>query len=852
MATALSPLLYKHDLSLGLVPKLTCTMALLLLSFAVAQTWLNILAQQHTIESQIVKRARTTALAVASLAAQRTGEGHQRALEHLLDDLGGQESLTYLAVIDWDGSLIVGRAPGPAELPGLVDDPLSREARNEGRSGTRLDAGVLHLAVPVDFPTNQRGAVQIGMSTAGMTSEVAGMRRRNIVLIIVFLAGAVVVAFALARRITQPLTDLIETTEAVADGRFDGRVSVRTRDELELLAQAFNRMLDRLDATTVSRDYLTHILHSMAEGLVVLSADGRITLANRAMARLTQYRESELKGMLYDRLLSSGDPRFGAASDLIGSVQRDGSVEGIEGHYRARDGQAIAVLISGTIFKHAGAASSGMICIAQDDRERRRQQEKVRRLAYFDSVTGLANRSQFEAALDRALAHARQLDHKLAVLFLDLDQFKRINDTLGHAVGDLLLKGFAGRLVRCLRGSDLVAAPAPHIASLARLGGDEFTILLSRIHDENEPVTVARRILDAMREPFQLDRHEVVIDASIGIAIYPDDSADQETLLMHADAAMYQAKAEARGTFRVFGPQDEAEALDRLALERDLRCALDHEQLFLAFQPQLDLATDRVVGAEALLRWAHPQRGIIPPDAFIPLIEETGLIQPVGQWVLRAGCAEARRWLKRPGGPLRISVNISPRQLRAPDFVASVRAVLDEAGLPAELLELEITEGAAMSDPEAVAVKLRELAAMGVQLAIDDFGTGHSSLTYLKLFPLDRIKIDRSFIRDLVHDGRDAEIVNAIIAMAHQLRFRVIAEGVERNEQLLMLREKACDEIQGYLLSRPLASAEFADWLNAEVNASPRLRPDFRPWTRAPRPADQSSSTSSRGGSGGL
>jgi diguanylate cyclase (GGDEF)-like protein len=441
-------------------------------------------------------------------------------------------------------------------------------------------------------------------------------------------------------------------------------------------------------------------------------------------------------------------------------------------------------------------------------------------------VTGLPNRAHFRQTLERALADARRHACKVAVLFLDLDRFKRINDTLGHATGDRLLEGFAMRLAQCVRPGDTVARldEDEDRSTVARLGGDEFTIILHRISSSQDAAHVARRILKALDEPFDLAGQEVVIDASIGISIYPDDSRDPGTLLMHADTAMYHAKSQGRDNFQFFHPELNARAMDRLSLEADLRKALSTEQLTLHFQPQVSLATGEVVGVEALLRWYHPQRGLVPTDELIALAEETGLIVPIGSWVLRSGCATVRAWIDQGMGELPVAINVSSRQLRQDGFVEEVRGALADHGLPARLLELEITESTAMAEPEATVEILLQLKDMGVEVAIDDFGTGYSSLSYLKRFPIGCVKIDRSFVRDVVHSPEDAGIVDAIVAMARQLRFKVVAEGVETEEQADFLQRHGCDQIQGYLVSRPQPAEQLAEWLRGRLRVREEAR----------------------------
>jgi diguanylate cyclase (GGDEF)-like protein len=398
-------------------------------------------------------------------------------------------------------------------------------------------------------------------------------------------------------------------------------------------------------------------------------------------------------------------------------------------------------------------------------------------------------------------------------MFLDLDRFKNVNDSLGHSVGDKLLQEVAARLKSVMRASDTVS----------RLGGDEFVILMPEAADQAAISVAARKVLETVSRPYSIDGHELMSTPSLGIAIFPGDGQDVETLLRNADAAMYHAKESGRNNYQFFTQDMNARALERLSLERSLRRALERDELRLHYQPQYDLASGRVIGVEALIRWEHPEEGLISPGRFMPFAEETGLILPIGAWVLERACWQNREWQRAALPPVRMSVNISALQFRQPGFAETVRHALAVTGLEARYLELEVTESVIMHDAERVTAALSELKRMGLELAIDDFGTGYSSLSYLKRFPIDRLKIDKSFVRDIPSDGEDAAIISAIIGLTRNLGLRTIAEGVETNEQLEFLREQGCDEVQGYLLSRPLPPEACAQLLR-EGKVVPILR----------------------------
>ena len=431
---------------------------------------------------------------------------------------------------------------------------------------------------------------------------------------------------------------------------------------------------------------------------------------------------------------------------------------------------------------------------------RKEAEERIRHLAHYDELTGLANRNMFGERLNHALAQAQRNHKPLTVLFIDLDRFKNVNDTLGHEAGDLALKEVSKRLLGCVRASDTVG----------RLGGDEFVALLEEIPPQPAHVTVvAERILAAIARPYMFDAQEFHLSASIGISTYPADSENAQSLLKNADIAMYRAKEQGKNNYQYYSAQMNVHSRERLALETDLRHALEHKEFVLHYQPKIDIVSGQITGMEALLRWQHPTKGLIPPMQFIPLAEETGLIVPIGEWVLRTACAQNKACQELGLPPLRIAVNLSARQFVHENLLQEVSRVLGETALDPAALELEITESMMMQDPVHAVKLLTELKALGVYLSIDDFGTGYSSLGYLKRFPIDSLKIDRSFVQDLPRDADDAAITQAILAMAHSLKIRVIAEGVETVEQLRFLRDHGCDEMQGYYFSKPVPAHEF-------------------------------------------
>jgi diguanylate cyclase (GGDEF)-like protein len=435
--------------------------------------------------------------------------------------------------------------------------------------------------------------------------------------------------------------------------------------------------------------------------------------------------------------------------------------------------------------------------------ERKNAEDRLAYLAQFDALTGLPNRHLFHDRLLKTMANARRTGHPMAVLFVDLDHFKLVNDTQGHSAGDKLLREAATRLTQCVRGGDTVG----------RFGGDEFGAIISGLSRPGDAGTVAQKVLDALALPFRLDAHETYVSASIGITLFPTDGDNPEALVMNADTAMYRAKEQGRNIYQYFTREMNERAIARVQTEAALRRAIERKEFRLRYQPQVDLRSGLICGFEALLRWQHPERGLVLPGEFVSVLEDTGLIVQVGEWALREVCAQIRRWQRATLEVRPVTVNLSARQFQQRDFEAIVRHVLREASVDPSLVQFELTETLLMSDPEGAARTLRGLKDSGFRISVDDFGTGYSSLAYLKRFPIDALKIDGSFVRDITSDPEDAAIALAIVGLAHSLKHRVVAEGVETREQLELLASNGCDEMQGFHFSAPATAEECASML---------------------------------------
>ena len=471
---------------------------------------------------------------------------------------------------------------------------------------------------------------------------------------------------------------------------------------------------------------------------------------------------------------------------------------------------------------YPGAAVTGgllLIAVARDISERRQAQERLKHLAHYDGLTGLPNRSLFYQTLAQAVELAQEKSWRIVVLFIALDRFKSINDTLGAALGDELLRQFSNRLVECVRLRDTVG----------RLGNDAFALILTMSRNQQEAVAVANQVREALRAPFDLRGHAATLTASIGIAMYPDDATDPETLIKYANTAMGGAKQAGRDGYRFFTAGMNVQVLARLDLELALRHALEHEQFILYYQPKVDLRTGRISGVEALLRWRRPGYGLVAPAEFVPVLEDTGLIVRVGAWVIQAACRQIAEWRDSEVGPVRVAVNVSSRQFAEGDLEGEVTRALAQYGVAPELLELELTETALMSNAERTIVVLGKLKKIGVKVAIDDFGTGYSSLAYLQRFPIDKLKIDIAFVRNITSNPNDAAIALAIVSMAHSLKLSVVAEGVESRPQLEYLRRNRCDEIQGFYFSRALPALELGQMIAAGAGLPPGHDPAAQP-----------------------
>ncbi|MFA7293188.1 MAG: EAL domain-containing protein [Rhodocyclaceae bacterium] len=596
------------------------------------------------------------------------------------------------------------------------------------------------------------------------------------------------IAAAIIERARQPQPHSFERT------RPDGRVlEVRGTP---LPGGGFVTIYTDISARKKSEERLLlaeKVFDNSPEAIMITDQNNRIVSINEAFTQITGFAPDEVIGE-DPRLLASGRHDKGFYHEMWKLLQSTGHWSG-EIWDRKKSGDLYPKWMTiNAVHDQISGVLTHYVAMFADITERKRAEERIHFLAHHDALTELPNRFSLEARLEQALIDARRHNWRVGVLFIDLDRFKVINDTLGHHVGDRLLIEVGKRFSSVVRESDMVA----------RLGGDEFVIVLPDMESADAAAHVALKIISSLLSPIHIDSNDLHTSPSVGISIYPDDGLSVDTIMKNADTAMYHAKALGRNNYQFFAEEMNRIASERLSIEARLRLALPHNELLLHYQPQFSADGLRATGVEALLRWQPPGEELVPPDRFITIAEETGMIVPIGAWVLGEACRQLRRWLDTGLPPLRMAVNLSARQLRNSDLIETVRDALAETGIPPALLELEITESAVMDKPEEAIKVLQALKRMGVTLAIDDFGTGYSSLAYLKLFPIDHLKIDRSFVRDIERDADDAAIAMSTIALAHSLGMRVVAEGVETRAQLEMLQQNQCDEVQGFFFSRPL------------------------------------------------
>jgi diguanylate cyclase (GGDEF)-like protein/PAS domain S-box-containing protein len=756
------------------------------------------------LEADLETRASSLSEITGTSLAPALGSGNKAAVTSIAQRLLDERDIERVEVMDARGTVLFSGG-----------NPAAQQSDDRFVFQSTIHSNL------VSAPVQRVGSLRIWMSRAEMRETLASIRKQlesqqgmqikrmrgllasiTLPLLVLGLAGA----WYVARQLAGPISALVKSADRIGQGDYTRPLAVVRHDELGDLQFALERMRQKLNETTITKNYLNTVLNSLSDAVLVASPEGIVKSCNEATQRLLGYREAELLGK---PLVSFIDEEHRNAFDLTNSAP-----EARETVLRTASGQTIPVSMASSAITTEDPQFQGTIYVARNITERKRAERRIRYLARYDTLTKMPNRMQFQHLLQQAIARARRSHRSLALLYLDLDRFKEVNDTFGHAAGDRTLEILSERLTRNLSKDTVIG----------RLAGDEFAMFIDDLPmdvDNRASIgTLARTLLDEISRTFYVNQQEVYLTASVGVAICPYDAENVIDLIRNADAAMYHSKQNGGNSCAFYVPEMNAAAVERLMLKSKLRRALERDELVILYQSKVDLRNGRVVGAEALLRWRLPGHGDISPSHFIPLAEETSLILDIGEWVLNRVCSDYREWQKSVPEPGRIAVNLSLRQLKQASFIARCRAVFRKHEVSPTCFELEVTETTLMTDPKRTIGLLNELYAMGLNLAIDDFGTGYSSLSALQQFPIGTLKIDQSFVRDVAVDSDDAAIVRTIIDMGKSLDLEVIAEGVEASEQLDFLRKHGCDYAQGRLFGDAMEAGKMLGILSAQAGGA--------------------------------
>lgn len=722
-----------------------------------------------------------------------------------------------ILLVSRNGLVLSGPEQARSELANLA--PLTMQAINQGthNSGYLLEKwsngktyliGYAKSSGYRDYP----GLGWVSLVRQDVTEAFAPARRLQQRILMIGIAMGLLFAWLgwlMAGRIARPIARISQAANRVAAGDLVYNVpEQRGDDEVAHLTKAIHAMVSNLTREITQRRKAEEsmrlsakVFENNTEAIMITNAEQNIVMVNRAFTEITGYGEEEVLGK-NPRILASGKQTKEFYGQFYAALASKDAWRG-EIWNKRKNGEIFPEWVTVSVLRDEQDTITHYIAIFMDITERKREEERIQYLANYDVLTGLPNRYLLTDRLEQALSHAQRHQTRVAVMFIDLDYFKNINDSLGHDVGDALLKMVSQRLKDCLRRSD----------TIARQGGDEFVAILSDLGSEDEVTFVAEKMLESLRGEFQLDGYLFSVTASIGVSIYPDDGETPMQLLRNADLAMYRAKDAGRNRFEYYKPEMNANAVRRLQLENDLRVAIAQEQLMVYYQPKVNASSGEVVGMEALLRWNHPRRGFVSPAEFIPVAEECGLINEIGDWVLQQTVLQQRLWQSHGYAIVPVAVNLSARQCGQKDLVEKILAIVRDAGLPPHFIEFELTESMLMDMGVNCLELMNQLDIAGFTLALDDFGTGYSSLSRLKLLPVKTLKIDQSFVRDITTDENDKIIVNATTVLAHAMKMKVVAEGVETQQQLEFIRDLQCEEFQGYLFSRPIPPDEAKEFL---------------------------------------
>ena len=732
------------------------------------------------------------------------------AILQLLQSVAKLEDIAHVMVIDPKGVIV---HDGTELLDSYGKQLEEREILDwiEKQSAPLLinSEELMEIVSPVHIADERLGWVRIALfkkaqleNTQKLTQQLSNLtaesqqRERYLLYLVttVLLLLGLGLAALISNRLVSPIRKLTEYVKRVGEGAYGIELDRNRSDEIGQLIHSFNRMSRDLSNTSVSRQYLNDVLNNLCDALIVVSDDMKILMVNNAATEMIGFDKQRLESMSYYDLIDSRD---GVRVKRWLSRLLEQQIESIDARYITAAGSHVLVSLSGAYLDLSGAPGQ-IITVAQDVSERRKNEEHIRYLAQYDGLTNLPNRQLFRDRLKHAMKQAERGEYLIALMFIDLDRFKKVNDSLGHQAGDLLLKETAVRLKKLLRLGDTVA----------RLGGDEFTIIAEQIKSINDGVNIATTILETVKEPFEIDTRKVHIGCSIGIVFYPFATDDIGSLVQKADMAMYQAKRNGRGQYCVYNHMLGAHENGVLQQESELMEALKTKSFHLLYQPVVDTSTGATVGMEALLRWDNPRRGILDPTEFLPFLENSGFIIELGDWILERACREMLDYSESSDSPLQLNVNVSMHQFNQGDFSHRVESILNKTGFDPKRLELEITESSLIEDIEMSRNVVRSLKKLGIRIAVDDFGTGYSSFSYLRDFTLDTLKLDTSFIKGLPNDNYAIGICTALIKMAEIMQLNVVAEGVENQQQVAWLHSENVDQCQGYYFGEPAVLGE--------------------------------------------
>lgn len=768
---------------------------------------------------------------IANRIGQLMSENNETGIKAVGKSLMGGE-ISYVRIVNQNGDILVSYYKDKiveAKVRTVVENLTSGSRQILPMSAAELSSklGISLSVVPISYDQKSLGVLQIGYDTRGIedtltfinsqmtisfVDAVNTLQRWMIVFLMATLLIIVGTGIYIGRDVESSLNKLLEGTREISEGNLSHQLNLKSQDEMQIIADSLNQMTSNLREKTVSKAYLDNIIESMANMLIVLNPDFTIKSANHAALTALNYQLVDLVNQPFEKFIKTPDSveemrkRF-----VMEEFKKNFMLHNVESLYIKKNGEFLPVLFTSSVVYDDKKRLESIICIAEDITKQKQAEKKLTRLAHYDYLTNLPNRLQFEKTLNQVFSNSVRHKQKMALLYVDLDDFKKINDSLGHESGDMLLVKVGERLMSSVREEDF----------LARLGGDEFAIILPDIHMSETAGVVANKLLNVLSNPIYINESCLHVTASIGIATYPESARNTITLIRNADVALYRAKQSGRNTYQYFSKQLYRRQQEIRKIETALYTAVQNNELRLVYQPMWNLKKTRIVGAEALIRWTHPQLGEVKPDVFIPIAETMGLIVPIGDWVLKTAFSQIKKWNERiPEAMVSIAINLSPIQLHSVNIIQRITQMMAEYQVNPKQLTFELTETAVMNQVEEYENLFNELSSLGFSIAIDDFGTGYSSLSHLKKLPIRALKIDKSFVKELPENENDVIIVKSIIALAKNLGLDIVAEGVEKKEQADFLLKNDCELAQGYYFCESVTAEEMETLLIAHTRQS--------------------------------